>query len=54
MKQKEKPFINFEISKVGNANGLSTQLGELIQKNEFRSLNSEEKNEIINKHRCFQ
>lgn len=49
MKQKEKPFINFEISKVGNANGLSTQLGELIQKNEFRSLNSEEKNEIINK-----
>lgn len=49
MKQNEKPFINFEISKVGNANGLSTQLGELIQKNEFRSLNSEEKNEIINK-----
>lgn len=49
MKQNEKSFVNFEISKVGNANGLSTQLGELIQKNEFRSLNSEEKGEIIQK-----
>lgn len=45
---KSKEFINFEISKVGNANGLSTQLGELIKRGEIRSLNEEEKNQIIN------
>ena len=45
---KSKEFINFEISKVGNANGLSTQLGELIKRGEIRSLNEKEKNQIIN------
>jgi GTP cyclohydrolase I len=36
-----------EVSKVGYANGLSTQIGELLNKGEHRSLNQEEKDKII-------
>ncbi len=44
----EKKFVNFESSKVGHANGISLQLGELLEKGEIRSLNREEKDEMIN------
>lgn len=38
---------DLEITRPGNANGISTQLNELIQKGEYRSLNNDEKQEII-------
>lgn len=36
-----------EIAKAGFANGISTQLSKLLEQGEFRSLNHEEKHEII-------
>lgn len=47
-KRREKIDIEkLEITEAGNANGISTQLKSLIDKGEHRSLNKEEKSEII-------
>lgn len=42
-----KEFKNFEIAKAGNANGISTQLDDLLKKGEIRSLNDDEKQHMI-------
>lgn len=42
------PIEELETAKPGYANGISTQLNELIQKGEHRSLNDKEKQKIIN------
>lgn len=44
-----KEFKNFEISKAGNANGISTQLQDLLNQGDIRSLNDFEKKEMIDK-----
>lgn len=46
-KEKVVKVSDLEIVKAGYANGISTQLKELIDKGEFRSLNDEEKSKII-------
>ena len=48
--EKKKELVMFkelEIAQAGFANGISTQLKELIDRGEFRSLNETEKHEII-------
>ena len=46
-KDKVVKVSDLEIVKAGYSNGISTQLKELIDKGEFRSLNDEEKSKII-------
>jgi GTP cyclohydrolase I len=45
----KKEFIDLEITGAGKANGISTQLGNLIKNGEYRSLNQQEKDEIVDK-----
>lgn len=52
MKNERRKTIDIEtleITKAGNANGISLQLNSLLKNNEHRSLNSEEKQVIISK-----
>jgi len=46
-RRKTKDIKSLEITKIGNANGLSTQIGKLIEDGENRSLTQEEKTTII-------
>lgn len=41
------PVEELEIARAGNANGISTQLKEILDRGEHRSLNGEEKQKII-------
>jgi len=46
-RRKSIPIESLEIAEAGYANGISTQLKEIIDKGEHRSLNNEEKEKII-------